>query len=69
MDEFLLVLGVVNPAYEPGTPEYLARVTKEAQQAKANYRPTGAPPEKKGPRGGRYTEATSKDGRRYRRYF
>ena len=28
-----------------------------------------APPEKQGPRGGRYTEAVTKDGRRYRRYF
>ena len=34
-----------------------------------NTKKVTPPPEKTGPRGGRYTEAITKDGRRYRRYF
>ena len=57
------------PEYIPGTPEYLRRVTAEAAKAKAEYRPGGPLQPKKGARGGRYTDAITKDGRRYRRYF
>ncbi len=52
-------------AYTPGTPEYLARVQKEADAVKAKYQKQP----KTGPRGGRYTEAKTKDGTPYRRYF
>jgi hypothetical protein len=53
------------PAYTPGTPEYLARVTAEAKLVKDNY--DSIP--KLGPRGGRYTLGKTASGRSYRRYF
>ena len=47
------------------------RVSADFYTPRSNpYNSTKKPPEvKKGPRGGRYTEDKTKDGRPYRRYF
>ena len=42
---------------------------KDQRGLKANLPEDHPPTPKKGPRGGRYTEARTKDGRPYRRYF
>jgi len=53
--------------------EQLKALAEEAQRKMAAYRrgerQEQEPPIKKGPRGGRYTEDKTKDGRPYRRYF
>lgn len=60
----------------PQKSEEQIRLEKETDEArlrqrwlKANLPSDQPPPTKQGPRGGRYTEATTKDGRKYRRYF
>lgn len=62
----------VNRAVMRGDSGEVTRVMNEAQRARddvtgSNVEPV--PEIKFGPRGGRYTEEVTKNGRRYRRYF
>ena len=64
--------GAAKPFWEPLPGDDLADIQKGIRQeeiAQAKIKRRKPPTEKRGPRGGRYTEATTKEGRRYRRYF
>jgi hypothetical protein len=50
-----------------GSPQYQAMLERNGGTAPG--RKIADEEERRGPRGGRYTKATSKSGRRYRRYF
>ena len=63
------------PRWEPLPGDDLAEIQKGIRQEElareiARKADSAKPPAvKRGPRGGQYTEATTKEGRRYRRYF